>query len=59
MDYKISPDKNPPGPEKGSHKVLRGGSWNFSPRDILTTRRFHYRRDVVLDYIGFRCVKDK
>jgi formylglycine-generating enzyme required for sulfatase activity len=57
--YKDSPEKNPKGPDKGSHRVLRGGSWNFSPRDILTTRRLHYRSDVTLDYIGFRCVKDK
>ena len=56
--YAISPERNPKGPDKGSHKVLRGGSWNFSPRDILTTRRLHYRPGVILDYIGFRCVKD-
>lgn len=57
--YQKSPKKNPSGPEKGSHRVLRGGSWNYSPRDILTTRRLHYRSDVELDYIGFRCAKDK
>jgi sulfatase modifying factor 1 len=57
--YKSSPEKNPPGPEKASHKVLRGGSWNFAPRDVLATRRLHYRSDVELDYIGFRCAKDK
>ncbi len=57
--YKTSLQKNPKGPDKGTHKVLRGGSWNFSPRDILATRRMHYRRDVELDYIGFRCAKDK
>jgi formylglycine-generating enzyme required for sulfatase activity len=57
--YKNSPENNPKGPKKGTHKVLRGGSWNFSPRDILTTRRFHYRPTVNINYIGFRCVKNK
>jgi sulfatase modifying factor 1 len=57
--YKSSPGSNPRGPDKGNHKVLRGGSWNFSPRDILTTRRLHYRPTVTINYIGFRCVKDK
>ena len=57
--YPKSAENNPKGPTKGSHKVLRGGSWNYSPRDVLTTRRMHYRSDVTLDYIGFRCVRDQ
>ena len=57
--YSTSSAVNPKGPELGEHKVLRGGSWNFAPRDILTTRRLHYRPDVQLDYIGFRCAMDR
>jgi len=57
--YAQSPADNPKGPEKGTHRSIRGGSWNFSPRDVLTTRRFHYRPDVKLDHLGFRCVKDR
>ncbi len=53
--YAKSPAVDPTGPEKGTHRVLRGGSWNFAPRDILTTRRLSYRPDVQLNYIGFRC----
>jgi formylglycine-generating enzyme required for sulfatase activity len=56
--YKNSPGKNPKGPDKGTHKVLRGGSWNLGPRQVLTTKRFYLRRDVELNYVGFRCAKD-
>jgi sulfatase modifying factor 1 len=56
--YKSSPALNPKGPEKGTHKVIRGGSWNLGPREVLTTKRLHFRPDVALDYVGFRCVQD-
>jgi sulfatase modifying factor 1 len=56
--YEKSPQQNPGGPAEGSHKVLRGGSWNYGPKDIITSRRQRFRPRVTLDYIGFRCVKD-
>ena len=56
--YKNSPNNNPKGPVKGTHKVLRGGSWNMDPKKVLTTKRFYFRPDVELDYIGFRCATD-
>lgn len=56
--YKNSPEFNPKGPKKGTHKVLRGGSWNLGPRKVLTTKRFYFRRAVDLNYIGFRCARD-
>lgn len=56
--YQNSPKNNPKGPSKGTHKVLRGGSWNLSPRKVLTTKRLYFRHDVNLNYIGFRCAKD-
>jgi formylglycine-generating enzyme required for sulfatase activity len=56
--YKNSPKANPKGPDKGSHKVVRGGSWNFGPRKVLTTKRFYFRVEVELDHVGFRCAKD-
>ena len=57
--YKTSTAINPKGPEKGSHKVIRGGSWNLGPRDVRTTKRQHFRPEVTLDYVGFRCAQDK
>jgi formylglycine-generating enzyme required for sulfatase activity len=56
--YKNSPQINPKGPKKGTHKVLRSGAWNMGPRKVLTTKRFYFRPDVVLNYIGFRCARD-
>jgi len=56
--YKISPQNNPKGPAKGDHKVLRSGAWNMGPRKVLTTKRFYFRPDVELNYVGFRCASD-
>jgi sulfatase modifying factor 1 len=57
--YKNNPEINPKGPDKGTHKVIRGGSWNLGPRDVRTTKRQHLRPEVTLDYVGFRCAQDK
>lgn len=37
--YKKSPRHNPSGPEGGTAKVLRGGSWNPLPDPVWTTSR--------------------
>ena len=57
--YKNSPKYNPKGPAKGTHRVCRGGSWNYGPRSVRTTKRIRFRPDVTLNYLGFRCVKSK
>jgi formylglycine-generating enzyme required for sulfatase activity len=38
--YERSPESNPPGPENGQFKVLRGGSWSDLPKYLLTYGRF-------------------
>ena len=40
--YKNSPKNNPQGPETGSSRVIRGGSWNSFPRSLRCADR---RRD--------------
>jgi formylglycine-generating enzyme required for sulfatase activity len=55
--YKSAPDKNPAGPEKGSHKVLRGGCSLFDERFSRTAARM-IMPPQVRDWTptGFRCV---
>ena len=48
----------PKGPDTGSVRIHRGGSWNDHSTESRTTRRFavaHYRRDAT---VGFRCAMD-
>ncbi len=55
--YKQSPSKDPPGPDAGNSRVVRGGSFVDSPGNLRSARRFGGpptggRRDI-----GFRCVR--
>jgi formylglycine-generating enzyme required for sulfatase activity len=57
--YSRSPDRNPQGPQSGSEKVLRGGSWFHTDSWRVATRL----SDVPLSHsfcfvTGFRCAKD-
>ena len=58
--YSKSPKQNSKGPESGTYRVLRGGSWNDFPHNLRYAYRFYfgfvptYRGSVV----GFRCAQD-
>ena len=56
--YKTSPSTDPGGPETGSLRVVRGGSWD---RSVKSNFRCSYRHFIDpssrLDYFGFRIVK--
>jgi formylglycine-generating enzyme required for sulfatase activity len=56
--YKTGPSKNPTGPPKGDHKVIRGGSWGSSG---LTDLRSSDRETHLPSFrglgTGFRCAK--
>ncbi|MGO8703252.1 MAG: formylglycine-generating enzyme family protein [Candidatus Brocadiia bacterium] len=55
--YKNSPTDDPPGPEKGEMRVLRGGSWLDLPRRCRSANRFGYGPSFRHDYVfGFRVV---
>jgi len=43
--YTSSPAINPPGPDTGSYRVLRGGRWYSSPYDLRVANRDYYSPD--------------
>jgi formylglycine-generating enzyme required for sulfatase activity/predicted Ser/Thr protein kinase len=55
--YSQSPARNPPGPDSGEYRVLRGGSWYYSQRHAACTfrdRNYSRRRNF---NVGFRCAR--
>lgn len=54
--YISSPYSNPPGPEIGANKVLRGGSWLVYWHILRTADRRYVDPSSASSYIGFRCV---
>lgn len=55
--YEQSAERNPGGPEQGTFKILRGGSWSELPKYLLTYGRFKLPPDTRNAYTGFRCAK--
>jgi formylglycine-generating enzyme required for sulfatase activity len=56
--YSRSPRRNPRGPDSGSYRVLRGGSWNSNP-DILRAATRNYSAPLNTYFlVGFRCAQD-
>ena len=52
--YKVSPGRNPLGPDSGDSRVLRGGSWYVTRYRARSAYRSRNYPDV-FDYWGFRC----
>lgn len=56
--YSTSPKINPPGPDHGTGRVIRGGSWHSGPG----CKKVYYRSSMSANWvdfaIGFRCVRD-
>jgi len=55
--YKDSPDRNPPSPDHGVYRVLRGGGYTTTGGDIRITSRSKMVPDFRDETIGFRCAK--
>jgi sulfatase modifying factor 1 len=57
--YQSAPDRNPPGPDMGTDRVLRGGSWYVIAPDFFRCayRRNSYPNGRRSDQYGFRCAR--
>lgn len=56
--YERSTEKNPRGPETGTMKVVRGGSWNFAGEYMRTASRLKFSPKHRAADLGFRCARD-
>ena len=56
--YAFSPYENPTGPDMGSQRVLRGGSWFNSATAISTYYRMAEEQGLRDTSVGFRCAMD-
>lgn len=55
--YQESPDRNPPGPDQGVYRVLRGGTYTTTGGDLRITSRSKMVPDFRDETIGFRCAR--
>ena len=53
--YQSAPSRNPKGPESGTTRLLRGGSWNDSSRDLSASVRLYLVPSGRFGDVGFRC----
>jgi sulfatase modifying factor 1 len=56
--YRKSSYRDPTGPDQGEQRVIRGGSWRETKRNVRSSKRFQakpWRHDIT---VGFRCAKD-
>jgi formylglycine-generating enzyme required for sulfatase activity len=56
--YNKSPEKNPKGPESGSHRVFRGGSWSNDAVDLRCAYRNYDGPSYRIVNLGFRLCQD-
>jgi formylglycine-generating enzyme required for sulfatase activity len=56
--YLFSPKENPPGPEKGHYKIIRGGNWKNKAEDVRLTYRNATVPKARSKTVGFRCAAD-
>jgi len=53
--YSGSPKLNPDGPNSGTHRILRGGSWLSTAKYLRCARRFKFMPTAPFNSFGFRC----
>jgi formylglycine-generating enzyme required for sulfatase activity len=60
--YQHAPSRNPKGPEEGTERVHRGGSWMCSTnycQGYRVAARQKTTPDTALNNLGFRCAADE
>jgi len=57
LGYEGSSEQNPQGAPSGESRVVRGGSWMSTSREIRASYRYGYLPQNRYPQIGFRCVK--
>ena len=55
--YPSMAQTNPLGPESGSRRVRRGGSWNYAPADARVAYRLLWQPDSRYNHLGFRLAR--
>jgi len=53
-NYTSAAKTNPTGPASGSYRVLRGGGFNWVPREVRVSERNRTHTDFRINYVGFR-----
>lgn len=53
--YRKAPSHNPPGPARGTWRVLRGGSWRYVPSSVRVANRYRASPVSSSPSMGFRC----
>ncbi len=56
--YKTAPDRNPMGPQTGTHRAFRGGGWIDSTPTVRAAQRNGAPPTTKMNWLGFRCAKD-
>ncbi len=55
--YARSPAQDPPGPDHGMGRVMKGGAWNVTSQTARAAVRGRRTPDYAYDNVGFRCVR--
>jgi formylglycine-generating enzyme required for sulfatase activity len=56
--YEKSPERKPQGPDSGTVRVMRGGSWSYGTGYLRCANRSYVRPSYRYYYLGFRLCQD-